>query len=138
MVPDAAPLVAVVVVLFSLAYFAMASIPFLLVRLDIPEVWRLFRGLFNIYFWVVGLAGILAAAAFATSGRVAFTAAMLLLAATAIAVRRTVLQRMDARQTAGQSGDAAAMRQLRLIHWSAMVVNIAILASIVSSLPFIL
>ncbi len=138
MVPDSAPLVAIVAVLFSLAYFAMASIPFLFVRLDIPEVWRLFRGLFGVYFWVVGLVGIVAAVAFASSGRVAVTAAMLLLASAAIAVRRTVLQGIDTQQTAGQSGDAAAMRQLRLIHWGAMLINIAILASVAGSLPFIL
>ena len=138
MVPDSAPLVAIVAVLFSLAYFAMASIPFLFVRLDIPEVWRLFRGLFGVYFWVVGFVGIVAAVAFASSGRIAVTAAMLLLAGAAIAVRRTVLQGMDTQQNAGQSGDAAAMRQLRLIHCGAMLVNIAILASVAGSLPFIL
>jgi hypothetical protein len=138
MVPDAAPLVTVVIVLFCLAYFAMASIPFLFVRLDIPEVWRLFRGLFNIYFQAVGFVGLVAAAAFATSGRMAFAAEMVLLAATVIGLRSAVLQRIDQQQTAGQSGDAAAMRQLRLTHWSAMLVNIAFLASVAASVPFIL
>ena len=98
----------------------------------------MFRGLFGVYFWVVGFVGIVAAVAFASSGRIAVTAAMLLLAGAAIAVRRTVLQGMDTQQNAGQSGDAAAMRQLRLIHCGAMLVNIAILASVAGSLPFIL
>ena len=138
MTPDSAPLIAVVIVLFSLAYFSMASIPFLFVRLDIPEVWRLFRGLFNIYFWVIGFVGLVATAAFAASGRVGFTAAMLLLAGTALPVRKAVLQRLDMQQSACQSGDTAALRQLRLIHWGGMLVNIAILASVASSLPFIL
>ena len=38
MVPDIVPLYAVVIVLFSLIYFSLASISFLLVRLDVPEV----------------------------------------------------------------------------------------------------
>src|SRR6185295_9247348 len=138
MVPDFVALYAVVIVLFSLIYFSFASIPFLFVRLDVPEVSRLFRGLFNSYFWIVGVTGLLATAVFAASGRMAFTAAMLLLAATAIAVRRHVLHRIDTQQTAWQSGDTAAMRRLRLIHWGGMLGNIVILAAVASSVPFIL
>ena len=106
MVPDFVPLYAVVIVLFSLIYFSLASMSFLLVRLDIPEISRLFRGLFNAYFWMVGCTGLVATAVFAASGRMAFTAAMLLLAATAMASRRRVLQLIDTQQTASQSGDA--------------------------------
>lgn len=138
MVPDALPLVAVVIVLMSIAYFAMASIPFLFVRLDIPEVWRLFRGLLNVYFGVIGFVALMAAAAFAASGNMVFPAAMLLLSGAAISVRGTVLQRIDAQQAAGQSGDATAMRRLRRFHWGAMLVNVAILASVAMSLPYIL
>ena len=138
MVPDFVALYAVIIVLFSLFYFSMASIPFLFVRLDIPEVSRLFRGLFNVYFWMVGCTGLVATAVFAASGRMAFTAAMLLLAATAMAVRKTVLQRIDTQQGAWQSGDTAAMRRLRLIHWGGMMANVLVFATIASSVPFIL
>ena len=138
MVPDFLPLYAIVIVLFSLIYFSLASISFLLVRLDSPDVSRLFRGLFNVYFWMVGCTSLVATAVFAASGRMAFTAAMLLLAATAMAVRRRVLQLIDAQQTASQSGDTAAMRRLRLIHWSGMLANIVILVTVASSVRFIL
>ena len=138
MVPNFVPLYAVIIVLFSLIYFSMASIPFLFVRLDVPEVSRLFRGLFDSYFWIVGVTGLIATAAFAASGRTALAAAMLLLAATAMAMRRMVLQRIDAQQTAWQAGDAAAMRRLRLIHWSGMLANIVIIAAVASGVPFIL
>jgi hypothetical protein len=138
MVPDFVALYAVVIVLFSLIYFSFASIPFLFVSLDVPEVSRLFRGLFNSYFWIVGVTALLATAVFAASGRMAFTAAMLLLAATAIAVRKHVLARIDRQQTAWQSGDTAAMRRLRLIHWGGMLGNIVILAAVASSVSLIL
>jgi hypothetical protein len=138
MVPHFLALYAVVIVLFSLIYFSFASIPFLFVRLDVPEVSRLFRGLFNSYFWIVGVTGLVATAVFAASGRMAFTAAMLSLAATAMAVRGKVLQLIDAQQTAWQSGDAAAMRRMRLIHWGGMLANIVILAAVASSVRHIL
>jgi hypothetical protein len=138
MVPDFVALYAVVIVLFSLIYFSFASIPFLFVRLDVPEVSRLFRGLFNSYFWIVGAAGLVATAVFAASGRVAFTAEMLLLAAMAMAVRTRVLQLIDTQQTAWQSGDAAAIRRMRLIHWGGMLANIVVIAAVASSVRLIL
>ncbi len=134
---DAAPLMATIIVLFCLGYFTMASIPFLFVRLDIPEVWRLFRGLFNIYFRVVAIAGLVGAVAFASSGRLEVAAAMLLLAVVPTALRATVLERMDRTQTDRQSGDVLAMRRLRQIHWGAMLANTAILAAVAASVPFI-
>jgi hypothetical protein len=137
MVPDFVALYAVVIVLFSLIYFSFASIPFLFVAFDVPEVSRLFRGLFNSYFWIVGATSLVATAVFAASGRMAFTAEMLLLTATAMAVRGRVLQLIDAQQTAWQSGDTAALRRMRLIHWGGMLTNIAILAAVASSVPFL-
>jgi hypothetical protein len=110
----------------------------LFVRLDVPEVSRLFRGLFNSYFWIVGVTGLVAAAVFAASGRKGFMAEMLLLAAMAMVLRGRVLQLIDAQQTAWQSGDAAAMRRMRLIHCGAILANVAILAAVASTVPLIL
>ena len=114
MVPDFVALYTVVIVLFSLIYFSFASIPFLFVRFDVPEVSRLFRGLFNSHFWTVGVTGLVAAAVFAASGRI------------------------DAQQTAWQSGDTAAMRRMRLIHWGGMLTNIVVIAAVASSVRLIL
>jgi len=137
MVPDFVLAYTIVIVLFCLIYFSMALIPFLFVRLDVPEVSRLFRGLFNAHFWMVGCTGIVAAAVFAASGRMAFTAGLLLLAATAMSVRSSVLQRIDTQQRAWQSGDTAAMRRLRLIHWGGMLANVLVIATVASSVSFI-
>jgi hypothetical protein len=138
MVPDFIPLFATVIVLFSLIYFACASIPFLFVNLEVPEVSRLFRGLFDVYFWMVGGTALLATVAFFASGRFAYATGMLLLAVIAIGVRKKVLRRIDTQQDALQSGDGTAMRRLRLIHWGGMLGNIAVLVSIASSMPHIL
>ena len=138
MVPDFVPLYAVVIVLASLLYFSIASITFLFVRLDIPEVARLFRGLFHAYFWVVPGACLLAAAAFAASGRMGFAAGMLVLAGGAVAMRNWTLQRIDAQQHASQAGDSAAIRRLRRMHWAGMAANFLVIASVSSSVPYIL
>jgi hypothetical protein len=63
---------------------------------------------------------------------------MLLLAATAMVVRGRVLQLIDAQQAAWQSGDAAAMRRMHLIHWGGMLGNIVVLAGVASTVPHIL
>src|SRR5262245_11764119 len=132
MVPDFVPFYAIVIVLFSLGYFSLASISFLLVPLHIPEVSRLFRGLFNVHFWMFGFTAFVSTAVFSATGRMAVMAAMLLLAATAIAGGR-VVQLIDTQQTAWRSGDVTAMRRLRLLHWGVMLANIGILASVASS-----
>ena len=137
MVPEFGSVFGVVVVLFCLAYFTMASIPFLFVTLDVPEVWRLFRGLFGTYFWVVATAALVAMASFATAGALGFAAAMLVLAGAAMTARVPVTQRMDAQRSAWESGDAIALRRLRGIHWAGMLVNTAILATVAASMPYL-
>jgi hypothetical protein len=131
MVPDFVALYAIVIVLFSLIYFSFASIPFLFVRFDVPEVSRLFRGLFNSYFWIVGVTTLVATAVFAASGRMGYTAA------TAMAVRTRVVPRIDTQLTACLSGNAAVMRPMRQIHWGGMLANIVIIAAIASTVPLI-
>ncbi|HTV70142.1 MAG TPA: hypothetical protein VMF90_16560 [Rhizobiaceae bacterium] len=137
MVPEFGSVFGVVVVLFCLAYFTMASIPFLFVKLDVPEVWRLFRGLFGTYFLVITAAALVATVSFVTAGAMGFAAAMLLLAGAAMAARIPVTQRMDAHRSAWESGDAAALRHLRGIHWAGMLLNTAILATVAASLPYL-
>jgi hypothetical protein len=138
MISQFAPPIATIFVLFFLIHFSMASLGFLLLRFEVPEVTQLFRGLLNVYFRMISFTGLLAMAAFAASGRMAFTAGMLLLATAAIAARGRVLHCVDTQQIAWRAGDPAAIRRLRLIHWGAMLANIAILASVASSTRFIL
>jgi len=54
-----------------------------------------------------------------------------------MAVRGRVLQLIDGQLAAWQSGDLAAMRRLRMIHWGGMLANIVIIATLASSARFI-
>lgn len=136
MVPDFVPFYAVIIVLFSLLYFSFASIPFLFVQLDVPEVAFLFRGLFKAYFRMVMVAGFLAAVAFALSGHPIFTIGMLVLACGAIAVRGWALPRITAQQDASQAGDKLALRRLRQVHWASMAANALVVALVGSSVSY--
>jgi hypothetical protein len=63
---------------------------------------------------------------------------MLLLAAATMAVRGWMMQRIDAQQSALQSGDTGAVRRLRLLHCGGMLANVPVLATVADSVPFIL
>ena len=69
MTPDGFALAAFILLLFAMLYFQMTSPTFLLVKLDVPPVTRLLRGMFNAYFLVLTVSGVIGTLAFAAAGR---------------------------------------------------------------------
>ena len=136
MLPDAIALAAIVILLFPMAYFLLAAPAFLLVKLDIQPVAQLLRGMFNIHFLMLTIAGIIAAVAFALTGRLFFAIAIGLLPAFAVWARRWFIPRMDAELRASDAGDAEAPRRLRRLHWVGMLCNAVQLAAIVGGIPY--
>jgi hypothetical protein len=130
-------LAAIVILLFPMGFFLLSSPAFLLVKLDIPEVTQLLRGLFRAHFFMVSVAAVIGTVAFAAAGRVAFTIGIGLIAAFAIWARRWFLQRMDMQLSARDAGDADAVRRLRWLHWEGMFSNAVQLAALVSSIPYV-
>lgn len=137
MTADGAALAATVILLFPMGYFFLASPAFLLVKLDIPQVTQLLRGMFNVQFVMMGVTGTIATLAFAASGRAILAFATGLVAALAIAGRSRFLGRMDAELTARDSGDVDAVRKLRRLHWAGMLCNAILLMALVSSIPLV-
>jgi hypothetical protein len=137
MMPDAVALAAIVILLFPTGYFFLASPAFLLVKLDIPEVTRLLRGMFNAHFLMLGIAGAIGTLAFAVTGHVAFAIVTVVIAAFAVWARRRFLQEWDAQLDARDAGDAGAVRRLRRLHWGGMLRNAVLLAIIVGSIPYV-
>jgi hypothetical protein len=136
MLPDAVALAAIVILLFPMGYFLLAAPAFLLVKLDIQPVAQLLRGMFNVHFRMMTIAGIIGAIAFAATGRVFFAIAIGLLAAFAVWERRWFMPRMDAELRARDAGDADAPRRLRRLHWGGMLCNAVQLVAIVASIPY--
>src|SRR5947209_14046644 len=96
MPPDGPSVAAAVILLFPMGFFLMSSPAFLLVKLDIPEVTTLLRGLFSVHFLMLTGAGIIGMVAFALAGRFVLAIGVGLIAAVAIQARRWFLPRMDA------------------------------------------
>jgi hypothetical protein len=137
MMPDPVLLFASVILLLPMGYCLLAAPAFLLVRLDIPPVTQLLRGLFNAYFLLLAIAGVIGMVAFAVEGRLVATAGVALIAAFAVVGRRWFLRRMDADLDARDAGDPDAVRRLRRLHWGGMLCNAVELVAIVGSIPYV-
>ena len=134
---DNVALFATVILLLPMLYFFLAAPAFLLVRLDIPPVAQLLRVMFNGYFLMLVIAGVVGTIAVAAGGRLVLAIGMGLVAAFAASSRRWFLQRMDARLGARYAGDADAARGLRRLHWGGMLSNAIQLVVLVASIPYV-
>ncbi|MGY2937757.1 hypothetical protein ACVWZ6_007359 [Bradyrhizobium sp. GM6.1] len=81
MTPDGVAVAVMIILLFPMGYFTLASPAFLLVKLDIQPVAQLLRGMFNAHFLVMRVAGIIGAVAFLLDGRLVAAMGVGLLAA---------------------------------------------------------
>ncbi|MBR1131967.1 hypothetical protein [Bradyrhizobium iriomotense] len=137
MTPDAVAVAVMVVLLFPMGYFTLASPAFLLVKLDIKPVAQLLRGMFNAHFLVMRVAGVVGMAALLLDGRLLAAMGVGIIAALAIWGRGWFMRRMDDQLSARDAGDAEAPRRLRRLHWSGMLGNAALLVALVASIPYI-
>jgi hypothetical protein len=126
-----------IMLLFPMGYFALASPAFLLVKLDIQPVAQLLRGMFNAQFWMMRVAGIIGTVAFLLDGRPVAALGVGLIAALAICGHRGFMQRMDDQLSAREAGDAEAPRRLRRLHWSGMLGNAVLLAALLAGIPYV-
>lgn len=137
MTPEGLALAAIVILLFPMGYFFLASPAFLLVKLEIPEIAQLLRGMFNAHFFMVSVAGVIGMIAFAVAGRLALALGIAAITALAFWGRRWFLQAWDAQLNARDAGDANAVRHLRRLHWGGMASNALQLAAVVASIPLV-
>ncbi len=133
--PEPIALFAAVILLLPMGYFLLQSPAFLLVRLENPTVLRLLRGMFNVYFIVLAVAGAVGALSFASAGRPVTAGAIALIMAFAILARRWFLAHIDAEIGARNAGDPDASRRLRRLHWGGMLCNAVQFAVVVAEIP---
>jgi len=137
MTAEGAALAAIVVLLFPMGYFLLASPAFLLVRLDVPQVAQLLRGMFSIHFAAVSVAGVIGTVAFAIAGHPLLAIGVGVITTLAFGGRGWFLRRWDAQLDADRARDAEAVRQLRKLHWGGMVSNAIQLAAVVACIPYV-
>jgi hypothetical protein len=107
------------------------------VKLDVPPVTQLLRGMFSIQFKMMSATGVFATVAFLVAGRPFFATGVGLVAAFAIWGRGWFMRQMDLELSARAAGDADAVRRLRRLHWSGMPCNAVLLAALVVSIPYV-
>jgi uncharacterized membrane protein len=137
MTSDGMALAAIVILLFPMGYFLLASPAFLLVKLDIPPVTQLLRGMFNAHFLMMRIAAIIGTVTFALTGRPIFAVVVALVAAFAMWARGWFLQKWDTELSARDAGDATAVRRLRRLHWVGMLCNAILLIAVIASIPYV-
>lgn len=134
---DGFALAALILLLFNMMYFQITSPTFLLVSLDVPVVTTLLRGQFWYYFLSLSVAALVAALAFAASGRLVVAAEIAVIAAYALFSRSWFRRNIDAELAARDSGDRNAVRRLRRLHWVAMLSHAFALITVLSSIPYL-
>ena len=127
-------LIFTVILLVITAYFLMGSVPLLVLKHDTPMDARFVRGFFNTYYVAAMYAAGATALSYIVAGRFVFGAGAASLAAVAVVLRRTVMQKMDAIRAALHADDAAAISAFRRTHVAAILANVVQLALIVWSL----
>jgi hypothetical protein len=119
MTSDGMALAAIVILLFPMGYFFLASPAFLLVKLDIPPVTQLLRGMFSIHFLMTGIAAVIGTVTFALTGRPVFAIGVASIAAFAVWARGWFLRQWDVELRGG------------------MLCNAILLFAIVGSIPYV-
>lgn len=137
MSPDVAASFALVILMAPMAYFLLASPSFLFVKLDIPPVARLLRGMFHGYFIALVIAGVVGTVGLAAAGRTAFLIGIGVVAF-AVLARRWFLRRIDAQLGATPAGDGGMARRLRRLHVAGMLCNAAQFVAVVGCIPYIM
>jgi hypothetical protein len=133
-VPLIVALIFTVILLVITAYFLMGSVPLLVLKHDTPMDARFVRGFFNTYYVAAMYAAGATALSYAIAGRLVFAAGASGLAALAVVLRRTVMEKMDSLRAGLQSDDTDAIAAFRRTHVAAILANLAQLALIVWSL----
>ena len=124
------PLLSIVVLLFWMFVFTLASPPLLVLKHDTPKDANFIRGLFNLYYVVLMTLAAMTAAACAYLGKTGLAYAMGGLVVFVFGVRLLFISNMDRLRGAMPGGDSAAVRNFRRLHVAGMVLNVVQLGAV--------
>ena len=130
-------LLSTVLLLISMGFFMLGSLPLLVLKHDTPLDSRFIRGLFNVYYTAVMLTSTVAAASYGFASRPIFSVWLCGVGALAFLLRRTVVSRMDQLRSIMTPADKPAIRRFRRLHIGGMVVNVVQLGCVAWGLTFL-
>ena len=130
MLSKALPLLSIVLLLFPMGVFMLASLPLLILKHETPVDGRFIRGLFNLYYVSVITIGAAGAAVCALLGQLSVALAMCGLVAFVFLIRRWMISNMDYLRGAITRGESMAVPRFRRLHIAGMVVNVVQLGTV--------
>ncbi|MEO5669438.1 MAG: hypothetical protein ABIR26_02000 [Ramlibacter sp.] len=130
-------LLSTVLLLISMGFFMLGSLPLLVLKHDTPLDSSFIRGLFDVYYTAVMLTSTVAAASYGFAGWPTFSVGLCGVGVLAFLLRRTVISRMDQLRSTMTSTDKAAISRFRRLHIGGMLVNFVQLGSLAWALTFL-
>ena len=124
------PLLSIVVLLFPMVVFMLASPPLLILKHDTPVDGRFIRGLFNVYYIIVITIATAGTAGWALMGRGVVAFAMGGLVVFVFGLRRWMISNMDKLRCAMTRGDFMAVPRFRRLHIAGMILNVVQLGTV--------
>ena len=124
------PLLSIVVQLFWMFVFTLASPPLLVLKHDTPADAKFIRNLFNVYYVVLMALATLAAAACAYLERTGLAYAMGGLVVFVFSVRLLFISNMDRLRGVMLGGDSGAVRKFRRLHIAGILLNVLQLGTV--------
>jgi hypothetical protein len=124
------PLLSIVVVLFPMGAFMLASPPLLILKHETPVDGHFIRNLFNVYYIVVITIAAIGAAGCALIEQRALALAMVGLVVFVLLIRRGMLSKMDRVRDAINRGESMAVPRFRRLHIAGMVLNVVQLGTV--------
>jgi hypothetical protein len=126
-----AALFSTIPLLMCMGYFFMGSLPLLVLKHDTPMDSRFIRGFFNTYYIGVVCTATVPTITYAIVGQIAFSAAMAVILALALFLRKVLLAHMDGLRIRIEGADSTAITDFRHAHMAGMAVNFVQLAVLV-------
>ena len=120
-----------VLLLVWMGFFALGSLPLMILKHDTLLDARFIRGLFDVYYKAVMVVSTGGAVAYAAARHPVSAAAMCCIFLIAFASRRTVLPRMDSLRTRDEPMEPHGIRSFRRLHVTGMALNFSQLLGVV-------
>ncbi len=130
MFPKALALVSTVLLLMSMAFFLLGTIPLLILKHNEPMDSRVVRQVFHYCYRIVTVFALAACLGQSLMDHTLLAATAGGIAILALVLHRVVLDRMDAHRTTMHAGDQVALRRFRQTHVASIALNAMQLATI--------
>ncbi|MES2975855.1 MAG: hypothetical protein V4757_19715 [Pseudomonadota bacterium] len=118
-----------VLLLISMGFFMMGSLPLLVLKHDTPLDARFIRGLFDVYYKALMTTATLGAFCYVFAERPTMAVVLGCVAVLGVAGRQWFVTRMDGLRSIMTAGDRASIRSFRQLHIAGMVLNVALLGT---------